>query len=232
MELIKSSEDQCIDLNDAVNKLKVQKRRIYDITNVLEGIGLIEKCLKNKIQWRGTLNIPNDFQLDCELTQAKRELKALQDESATLSQVTDSLQDSFNKMSSEPYYAELAWLTYDDISRLSSCEENKENKLIVIKAPLGTRMEIPDAEGVDLYFTELRKKAANKDADAEALLKREKDIEDKKFQINLSSKTDEIMVYTVENEENEKDASFDNQQQLPNNEDDKQYESLSNMYEK
>lgn len=31
---------------------QVQKRRIYDITNVLEGIGLIEKNLKNRIQWK------------------------------------------------------------------------------------------------------------------------------------------------------------------------------------
>lgn len=29
-----------------------QKRRIYDITNVLEGIGLIEKKTKNTIQWK------------------------------------------------------------------------------------------------------------------------------------------------------------------------------------
>ncbi|KAF3822584.1 hypothetical protein GH733_007958, partial [Mirounga leonina] len=30
-----------------------QKRRIYDITNVLEGIDLIEKKSKNSIQWKG-----------------------------------------------------------------------------------------------------------------------------------------------------------------------------------
>ena len=29
-----------------------QKRRIYDITNVLEGIGLIEKETKNTIRWK------------------------------------------------------------------------------------------------------------------------------------------------------------------------------------
>jgi len=40
-------------LNDAVKVLGVQKRRIYDITNVLEGIGLIEKCIKNMIKWKG-----------------------------------------------------------------------------------------------------------------------------------------------------------------------------------
>lgn len=33
--------------------MQVQKRRIYDITNVLEGISLIEKKSKNNIQWRG-----------------------------------------------------------------------------------------------------------------------------------------------------------------------------------
>ena len=42
-----------VDLNIAATQLKVQKRRIYDITNVLEGIGLIEKTIKNKIRWNG-----------------------------------------------------------------------------------------------------------------------------------------------------------------------------------
>jgi len=32
--------------------LQVQKRRIYDITNVLEGVDLIEKGLKNMILWK------------------------------------------------------------------------------------------------------------------------------------------------------------------------------------
>ena len=37
-------------MNEASKTLEVQKRRIYDITNVLEGIGLIEKTIKNKIR--------------------------------------------------------------------------------------------------------------------------------------------------------------------------------------
>jgi transcription factor E2F3 len=32
--------------------MREQKRRIYDITNVLEGIGLIEKTSKNNIHWK------------------------------------------------------------------------------------------------------------------------------------------------------------------------------------
>lgn len=40
-------------MNDASNILQVQKRRIYDITNVLEGVGLLSKTFKNKIKWVG-----------------------------------------------------------------------------------------------------------------------------------------------------------------------------------
>lgn len=53
IDLIKNSENMTIDLNVAVDLLKVQKRRIYDITNVLEGISYVEKIQKNTIKWIG-----------------------------------------------------------------------------------------------------------------------------------------------------------------------------------
>ncbi|KAJ4437339.1 hypothetical protein ANN_17478 [Periplaneta americana] len=49
--LLQSSPDGVVDLNVASECLDVQKRRIYDITNVLEGIGILEKKSKNNIQW-------------------------------------------------------------------------------------------------------------------------------------------------------------------------------------
>ena len=52
VSLIEHAEQGTIDLNRAAESLNVQKRRIYDITNVLEGIGLIEKKSKNNIQWK------------------------------------------------------------------------------------------------------------------------------------------------------------------------------------
>ncbi|KAL7199430.1 hypothetical protein ACSBR2_021656 [Camellia fascicularis] len=52
INLIKHAEDSILDLNKVADTLQVQKRHIYDITNVLEGIGLIEKKLKNRIRWK------------------------------------------------------------------------------------------------------------------------------------------------------------------------------------
>uniref|UniRef100_A0A8C5BB32 E2F/DP family winged-helix DNA-binding domain-containing protein n=1 Tax=Gadus morhua TaxID=8049 RepID=A0A8C5BB32_GADMO len=50
--LLQEAKDGVLDLKAAADTLAVrQKRRIYDITNVLEGIGLIEKKSKNSIQW-------------------------------------------------------------------------------------------------------------------------------------------------------------------------------------
>ncbi|MEJ1278946.1 E2F transcription factor 1 [Cricetulus griseus] len=54
LELLSRSADGVVDLNWAAEVLKVQKRRIYDITNVLEGIQLIAKKSKNHIQWLGS----------------------------------------------------------------------------------------------------------------------------------------------------------------------------------
>uniref|UniRef100_A0A8B9DZV9 E2F transcription factor 5 n=1 Tax=Anser cygnoides TaxID=8845 RepID=A0A8B9DZV9_ANSCY len=54
VSLLQEAKDGVLDLKAAADTLAVrQKRRIYDITNVLEGIDLIEKKSKNSIQWKG-----------------------------------------------------------------------------------------------------------------------------------------------------------------------------------
>ena len=51
VHLLRQSPANRLDLNKAAQVLGVQKRRIYDITNVLEGIGLIQKEGKNHVSW-------------------------------------------------------------------------------------------------------------------------------------------------------------------------------------
>jgi hypothetical protein len=53
LELVFKTEDGLLDLNSVADSLGVKKRRIYDITNVLEGVGIIEKQGKNHIRWKG-----------------------------------------------------------------------------------------------------------------------------------------------------------------------------------
>ncbi|XP_035757195.1 transcription factor E2F2, partial [Egretta garzetta] len=57
IRLLNESPDGVVDLNRAAEVLEVQKRRIYDITNVLEGIQLIRKKSKNNIQWIWCYNL-------------------------------------------------------------------------------------------------------------------------------------------------------------------------------
>jgi hypothetical protein len=51
VSILRSAPGQTLDLNAAAQQLQVQKRRIYDITNVLEGIGLLKKQGKNHVSW-------------------------------------------------------------------------------------------------------------------------------------------------------------------------------------
>ncbi|XP_034965732.1 transcription factor E2F6 isoform X3 [Zootoca vivipara] len=54
MDLVKVSPEGVLDLNEVSRTLGVRKRRVYDITNVLDGIHLIQKRSKNLIQWVGS----------------------------------------------------------------------------------------------------------------------------------------------------------------------------------
>ncbi|KAI5590043.1 hypothetical protein BDE02_05G202700 [Populus trichocarpa] len=83
VKLIQEAQDGTLDLKKkkkncrsvgGMEKENVQKRRMYDITNVLEGIGLIERTSKNHIRWKLKLKVYIlEFRLD-ESTRDRREL--------------------------------------------------------------------------------------------------------------------------------------------------------------
>lgn len=51
LELLLMSPDGTIDLREVTKSLQTHRRRIYDITNVLEGFNVIEKQTANKVKW-------------------------------------------------------------------------------------------------------------------------------------------------------------------------------------
>ncbi|XP_043926873.1 transcription factor E2F4-like [Protopterus annectens] len=79
VSLLQEAKDGVLDLKLATDTLAVrQKRRIYDTTNVLEGIGLIEKKSKNSIQWKGVGPGCNTREIAEKLIDLKAEIEELE----------------------------------------------------------------------------------------------------------------------------------------------------------
>ncbi|NXU09782.1 E2F2 factor, partial [Pardalotus punctatus] len=135
IRLLNESPDGVVDLNRAAEVLDVQKRRIYDITNVLEGIQLIRKKSKNHIQWMGT-GIFEDAPMMAKQQVLRGELAELARTERMLDQL---MQDpSFSYTSS---LSTLAYVTYQDLRAISSFQEQT---VIAVKAPPETQLEVPD----------------------------------------------------------------------------------------
>ncbi|XP_074582955.1 transcription factor E2FB-like isoform X2 [Curcuma longa] len=148
INLLKHAQDGTLDLNKAAETLEVQKRRIYDITNVLEGIGLIEKNLKNKIHWTGLDDaMPGEVENDMPMLQAEVENLVLQEHQ--LDECISKMQESMSVFTEEESNQKLLYLTEDDFKRLP-CFQNQT--LIAIKAPHGTTLEVPDPDEVKGAF--------------------------------------------------------------------------------
>ncbi|EDV31038.1 uncharacterized protein Dana_GF15156 [Drosophila ananassae] len=113
VELMKSNGGS-IDLKAATKILDVQKRRIYDITNVLEGIGLIDKGRHSAlVRWRGGgFNNAKD-QEDYDLARGRTShLKQLEDD---LDKQLEYAQRNLGYVMQDPSNRSYAYLTRDDL---------------------------------------------------------------------------------------------------------------------
>ncbi|XP_073420362.1 transcription factor E2F4 [Dendrobates tinctorius] len=145
VSLLQEAEDGVLDLKAAADTLAVrQKRRIYDITNVLEGIGLIEKKSKNSIQWKGVGPGCNTREIADKLIDLKAELADLEQREQELDQQRIWVQQSIKNVTDDVQNTGLAYLTHDDI-----CRCFRGDTLLAIKAPSGTCLEVPVPEGVN-----------------------------------------------------------------------------------
>ncbi|XP_019199609.1 PREDICTED: transcription factor E2FB-like [Ipomoea nil] len=145
INLIKHSEDGILDLNKAADTLEVQKRRIYDITNVLEGIGLIEKKLKNRIQWKG-LDVSRTGE-DEGVASLQAEVENLTLEERRIDEQIREMQERLRDLSEDENNQRWLFVSEEDIKNIPIFQDQT---LIAIKAPHGTTLEVPDPdEAVD-----------------------------------------------------------------------------------
>ncbi|KAJ8762145.1 hypothetical protein K2173_007297 [Erythroxylum novogranatense] len=140
VELLQEAKDGTLDLNEAAALLKVQKRRIYDITNVLEGIGLIEKTSKNHIRELGDWG-PKKF--DDRVIRLKDEVQRLYSEERKLDEAIREKEELLKATRADDHNRKYLFLTRQDILSLPSLQTST---LIAIKCPLASYLQVPDPD--------------------------------------------------------------------------------------
>ncbi|KAK7790907.1 hypothetical protein R5R35_000918 [Gryllus longicercus] len=148
LNLIRASTDGVVDLNIASEQLDVQKRRIYDITNVLEGIGILEKKSKNNIRWKGG-QLPGETQQN--LRRLRGDIADLEAKENHLDELITSAESDLRQLSEDKRFA---YITYKD---LRSIPEYRQQTIMAIKAPPEAKLQVPHpndvaSQGLKMYM--------------------------------------------------------------------------------
>lgn len=137
LEVLHSSPDGVIDLNEVALRLQARKRRVYDITSVLQGIQVVKKQSTNKIKWIGF----SQTRLSTSLKQRlQRELGNLKIVEESLDELIKTCAQQLFDLTDNTENTESAYVTHEDICGL---EVFRDQTVIAIKAPEETKLEVP-----------------------------------------------------------------------------------------
>ncbi|XP_034840088.1 transcription factor E2F4 [Maniola hyperantus] len=138
VSLLQKAKDGVLDLKVATDLLAVrQKRRIYDITNVLEGIGLIEKRSKNSIQWKGAAPDSNTSDIGVKVIQLRKEINLLEEHEQLLDKQMHWIEQSIKNVIDDTDNEALTYVTENDIKE---CFD--DDQIFVLEAPLGADLAV------------------------------------------------------------------------------------------
>ena len=161
---IKTEGRKSININDLVNKLGVKKRRIYDITNVLQGIEYLQKSGKNEIIWTKTISNKSKAKKKPSLikknnnNKQKLNKEELEKEKKELDDDIEKFKAEFNSIAKKGEFEEYGYITLDDIKNLSI---NKKVDLVVIKATKGTVMNVIDKKDIKQAYDSAKRLMEN-----------------------------------------------------------------------
>lgn len=142
IDLVSEYPNGVINLNNAAEVLHVQKRRLYDITNVLEGIDMVEKMGKNSIKWKCNANDTVKTEAYTEnRRQLNEELKELEQEENEMDAMIEELQETLRINSEDPTDSFYRYVRYEDLRKVPGFEGNT---VIAVKAPKNACLEVPN----------------------------------------------------------------------------------------
>jgi len=131
-----------VDLNKASEDLQVQKRRIYDITNVLEGVGLVEKKSKNTVHWCGGRA---DVGATCS---TQSDIDKLIAQEHQLDDLIRNTELGIKLLNDDKQYA---YVSYQD---LRNVPRFKNQTVMAIKAPPEAKLHVPHpSDGLKIYMS-------------------------------------------------------------------------------
>ncbi|KAJ8722863.1 hypothetical protein PYW07_004043 [Mythimna separata] len=211
VSLLQEAKDGVLDLKIATNLLAVrQKRRIYDITNVLEGIGLIEKRSKNSIQWKGAGPDCKTSDIGQKVIVLRRQLGRLDEHEKILDNQLHWIEQSIKNVLDDTDNNDLCFVSDKDIKE---CFD--DSQVLVLEAPLGANLSvgsIPSNKGKLKYSNDRQG----------GMMKHSKHDQDQHYFLHLKS-TESIGVILLSDSEKE----MDEDSSMDDNEVQKYTESIS-----
>lgn len=121
VDLLKKAPKGILNLGEATKILEVrQKRRIYDVTNVLEGIGLIEKHGKNSVKWRGDSFAPDPRDVARRTRVLKHERSSLLRYESHIDRQLKIIRQSTKNSKVDESNASFAYITSEDLTDVFS----------------------------------------------------------------------------------------------------------------
>ena len=117
---LKTNQEIEIELSKACKLIDAPKRRLYDVVNVLIGIGLIERCGKSRIKWTSRESKTKNAQTFLE----QREQELLQ--------FSKELDQYLDDMLNSEAFSQYAWVSDEDVAALKT---SPQSKIFALKGP-------------------------------------------------------------------------------------------------
>ena len=84
-----------------------------------------------------------------EIERLNEELLDIEREEKWLDEIIYSINNQLQEMANDELYEKFAYVTYNDIKKLNNITDHKDSTLLAIRAPPGTKLEVPDVEITD-----------------------------------------------------------------------------------